>query len=310
MERAIVVVENSFRGNIADIIGETSSIVAEKVHRRLPYVHNPENYGIGEDFSRNPVRTLVAESKEPKRGFIDRLAELRRVFASSNHVYTSLDPSVAVREAWAFFNQDLYDINHRPTRIDLEIEKQKDIEKEAATYKQDMDTSQVPLIASRMKPTEHVLLVGSLKEKEVFAQAATVVNVDYTRTGHEDVIGDVEKGVPLPSNEFDHVVMFNLFEILYNPRRAYSEAYRLLKPGGALWVREQYSMYSMGYGLLVTFPNEPAVYEELRLRGLLYYPDHYEAFSISPPLIRHAMHLGGFFRTPVEVEKDVIMVVK
>ncbi len=310
MERAIVVVEDSLSEDIKCVISETSSIVAERTHRCLPHVYNPENYGIREDFSPNPARTLLAESKEPKRDFIDRLVKSCEGFISDNRAYVSVDPSAAVREAWAFFNQDLYGINHRPTRIDLEIEKVKAVERKTAVYKQNMNTSQAPLIARRMKPTEHVLLVGGLKEKEVLAQTTTVVNVDHTRTGQEDVIGDVERGLPFSSDGFDHVVMFNLFEILYNPRRAYSEAYRVLKPGGALWVREPYSMESRGYGLLLALSNEKTVYEELRLRGLLYYPDQYEAFSISPPLIRHAMRLGGFFRAPVEVEKDIIMVVK
>lgn len=310
MERAIIVVEDSFRGDITDIIGKISRIVAEKCHNCLPRVHNPENYGIQEDFSRNPVRTLVVESKEPKRGFTDRLGGISSNCVSSKHAYVSLDPSAAVREAWALFNQDLYGINHMQTPIDLAIERAKTAERETAVYKQHMDTSKVPLIASRMKPTEHVLLVGGLKEKEILSRAATVVNVDYTRTGQEDVICDVEMGLPFPPDSFDHAVMFNLLEILYNPRRAYSEVFRVLKPGGALWVGEHYNMETRGYGLLIKFSNEKTVYEELRLRGLLYYPDQYEAFGITHSLIRHAMHLGGFFRTPIDFEEDIMMVVK
>lgn len=311
MERAIIIAEDTYIKEIPAPGDEVSLIRATRTYRVLPNIHHPPDYEYPQNaVSRNPLGVFVAESREPKAGFTQMLLNTLHTVVSGNTFHVSRDPSAATREAWALFDEDLYDINREQTVLDLEIENQKLGEKEKATYMQDMDTSKANNVAQKLKQGECVLLVGGLREKEVLAQAAHVVNVDYVRTGREDLIGDIEKGLQLPPDSFDHVVMFNLFEILYNPRRACSEAYRLLKPGGVLWVGETYGPRSQGLGLLMHFRNTPAVYEQLRLRGLLYYPDSYEAFSISPPFIRHAMYLGGFFRTPIELEKGIMMVIK
>lgn len=50
---------------------------------------------------------------------------------------------------------------------------------------------------------------------------------------HTDVVGDAHH-LPFTDAVFDAVITFNTFEHLHNPKRAASEIYRVLKPGGKL----------------------------------------------------------------------------
>lgn len=62
------------------------------------------------------------------------------------------------------------------------------------------------------------------------------VNSDITAAPGVDVVADIRRGLPLPSESFDYIVSIHaLPELAYNELdAALAELYRLLKPGGVL----------------------------------------------------------------------------
>jgi SAM-dependent methyltransferase len=60
-----------------------------------------------------------------------------------------------------------------------------------------------------------------------------VVEVEYSVFRHTDIVSDAHR-LPFADASFEAVVSFNTFEHLYDPERAASEIYRVLKPGGRL----------------------------------------------------------------------------
>lgn len=196
------------------------------------------------------------------------------------------------------------------TELDRIIDDLKREETINGNYIQDMAISEASEVAASIRKYDRVLLVGGGKEKYVIQNAApSTVSVDLVQSQHPNILGDIEAGLPLPPEDFDHVVMFNLFEVLYNPRAACSEAYRLLKNGGKFWVRETYGPRSQGFGLLLNFSNYPNIEDELRGRGLVYYPDGMSAYSISPGFITNSMRMGGF-SGPIETRGNLTIATK
>jgi ubiquinone/menaquinone biosynthesis C-methylase UbiE len=47
-------------------------------------------------------------------------------------------------------------------------------------------------------------------------------------------VGDIARGLPIGSAQFDHVVMLAVLEHLAEPEHALREAHRILAPGGSL----------------------------------------------------------------------------
>jgi SAM-dependent methyltransferase len=57
---------------------------------------------------------------------------------------------------------------------------------------------------------------------------------DGARSRWRRVRADIRAGLPLPSEQFDHVVMLAVLEHLVEPEPVLREAHRLLAPGGSL----------------------------------------------------------------------------
>ena len=182
------------------------------------------------------------------------------------------------------------------TALDEELAalKRKEISKK--TYLQPKYVGDAPKIAKGVRGGK-VLLVGGGAEKPVIEKAAAkLVTVDYVKTGYNDEWGDVEVRLPFEDGMFDHAVIMNMFEILYDPRKACAEVYRVLRKGGKFWVSEPYGVKGQGYGILMTHSN---VEKELEQRGLIHYsgyPEGMEKYSVSPEFLMNTMALGGFAR--------------
>jgi SAM-dependent methyltransferase len=61
------------------------------------------------------------------------------------------------------------------------------------------------------------------------------VEMEYAIFRNTDVVGDAHH-LPFGDNSFSAVVTFNTFEHLHDPNRAAEEVYRVLKPGGKLFL--------------------------------------------------------------------------
>jgi SAM-dependent methyltransferase len=61
----------------------------------------------------------------------------------------------------------------------------------------------------------------------------TAVNLD---SQNPDVIHDLEKPLPIPDASYDHVLLINVLEHIYDYKNLLKEAARVLKPGGSLVV--------------------------------------------------------------------------
>jgi SAM-dependent methyltransferase len=75
---------------------------------------------------------------------------------------------------------------------------------------------------------------------EILAQNCRYVGVDWTHSYHgvqPDVVSDMNVEVSLPNQSADAVISFSALEHLHQPAAMLSEAHRILKPGGALFMQ-------------------------------------------------------------------------
>lgn len=60
----------------------------------------------------------------------------------------------------------------------------------------------------------------------------TVVNID-TNYGY-DIYANLEELLPMNSEQFDHALLLNVLEHIYNYKQLVTETYRIMKPGGTV----------------------------------------------------------------------------
>lgn len=60
----------------------------------------------------------------------------------------------------------------------------------------------------------------------------TVVNID-TNYGY-DIYANLEEPLPMQDEQFDHALLLNVLEHIYNYKQLVAETYRIMKPGGTV----------------------------------------------------------------------------
>lgn len=85
-------------------------------------------------------------------------------------------------------------------------------------------------------PARDVLNIGAGSTPERFPRC---VEMEYTVFRHTSVVGDAHH-LPFRSNSFDVVVSLNTFEHLRDPQRAAAEIYRVLRPGGEVFIHSAF----------------------------------------------------------------------
>lgn len=106
---------------------------------------------------------------------------------------------------------------------------------------------------------------GEVPYRHFFLQYAEhYVGVDWSDSSHKtiaDIMADLNKPLPIDSNIADTVVSLSVLEHLCEPQVMLNEAYRILKPGGAIvlqvpwqwWIHEapydffRYTPYALDY---------------------------------------------------------------
>ena len=81
--------------------------------------------------------------------------------------------------------------------------------------------------------------------------------IDINPDNNPDIVHDITKGLPFPSNSFDIVVACELLEHLINPKNFLLEANRVLSPNGCLVVSSP-NICSLRYRLSFLFGKIPA----------------------------------------------------
>lgn len=95
----------------------------------------------------------------------------------------------------------------------------------------------------REKLTGRVVDLGSGFQpyrEDVIAKGCSYIGVDWSKSLHAakpDVFADLNEGVGLNDEYADVVMSFSVLEHLYRPERLIVEAYRLLRPGGYLFLQ-------------------------------------------------------------------------
>ncbi len=76
-------------------------------------------------------------------------------------------------------------------------------------------------------------------EKDILRYASRYIGVDWSNTLHglkADISADLNKTLPIDSDLADNVVSFQVLEHLCEPQVMLNEAFRILKPGGKIFL--------------------------------------------------------------------------
>jgi SAM-dependent methyltransferase len=68
------------------------------------------------------------------------------------------------------------------------------------------------------------------------ASGVELIRVDLPNVGRPDVAASLEDCLPFPANVFDAVLLFNVLEHVYAGDQLLAEIYRVLQPGGRLYL--------------------------------------------------------------------------
>ncbi len=68
------------------------------------------------------------------------------------------------------------------------------------------------------------------------ASGIELIRVDLANVGRPQVAASLEDRLPFPANAFDVVLLFNVLEHVYASDQLLTEIYRVLKPGGSLYL--------------------------------------------------------------------------
>lgn len=90
---------------------------------------------------------------------------------------------------------------------------------------------------SRVVLMGKVLDLGGTRHAEyrAFLQGTfdiTTVNMDESAS--PDLVADLEKPIPYPDGSYDHVLLINVLEHIFEYRQLLSEAVRIVRPGGSV----------------------------------------------------------------------------
>ena len=166
--------------------------------------------------------------------------------------------------------------------------KQKDIAEK--TFLQCFPKTGLEAIAREAKE-DPVLLIGGSKEERDALRDSKLINLDYISMQGVDVVADAEE-MPFRKPMFKHAVMYNLLEILYNPKKVFENVHKSLKKGGIFWVGNHLAGYTQGYNLRWA-PTRIDI-KEFEERGLVFYTDGIDRYGISKEYINHLYKISGF----------------
>ncbi len=71
---------------------------------------------------------------------------------------------------------------------------------------------------------------------EFFKGQFETATVNVSERTRPDIIHDLEKPLPVPDASYDHVLLFNVLEHIFEYRALLAEALRVMKPGGSIVV--------------------------------------------------------------------------
>lgn len=92
---------------------------------------------------------------------------------------------------------------------------------------------------ARLRLEGSVLDLGGDKKGEYLSHLGSKVQVTTLNLDpktHPDILHDLEVPLPVSDNLFDHVLLINVLEHIYDYRQLLSEAVRVVRPGGSIVV--------------------------------------------------------------------------
>jgi SAM-dependent methyltransferase len=74
-----------------------------------------------------------------------------------------------------------------------------------------------------------------------------IVHLDRLPLPHVETVWDLNLGLPYPDASFDTILAFDVIEHIIDAYALMEEIYRVLKPGGELWIRTTNWRYSNAF---------------------------------------------------------------
>jgi SAM-dependent methyltransferase len=84
-----------------------------------------------------------------------------------------------------------------------------------------------------------IIDIGGTKGEEYLAcieGAHTVTTLNIDPAAKPDIVHDLEKPIPCADASYDHALLINVAEHIYNARQLFAESVRIVKPGGSVVV--------------------------------------------------------------------------